>query len=89
MDTHSEMGMMMVLKEGEVSDMAPLPKGFPVCGDFDWSSGEFERKISSPKPQGDQGTSEDISNSVCFVFHECYFIIIDQRRAIESSALQS
>ncbi|XP_033742548.1 L-ascorbate oxidase-like [Pecten maximus] len=33
-EVHQIAGMSLVLQEGEITDMPPLPKGFPVCGNF-------------------------------------------------------
>ncbi len=49
---HNEMGMGLVVVEGEPRDMPPAPEGVPRCGDFRWSAREFRQKVNSPAPPG-------------------------------------
>lgn len=50
MELHHRDGMTLVFKEGEVTDMPSVPRGFPTCGNFDWGSQEFYDKINNPQP---------------------------------------
>ena len=49
---HNEMGMALVLKEGDFRDINAAPPNMQKCGDFAWSKEEFEKKINSPSPPG-------------------------------------
>ncbi|XP_066265508.1 uncharacterized protein [Branchiostoma lanceolatum] len=42
-EIHQVEGMAMMIREGTDGQMNPPPPGFPTCGEFDWSSEEFER----------------------------------------------
>ena len=45
---HNEMGMALVLKEGDVTDMTSPPRGMPNCGNADWSREEFQAWFKQP-----------------------------------------
>ena len=49
---HNEMGMGLVMKEGDITDMNAAPTSMQKCGNFVWSKEEFEKKIASPSPPG-------------------------------------
>lgn len=40
LDFHAEVGMAVILKVGDFSQMLPKPKGFPMCHDFTSMSDE-------------------------------------------------
>ncbi|XP_035663347.1 L-ascorbate oxidase-like [Branchiostoma floridae] len=42
-EIHQVEGMAMMIREGTQGQMNPPPPGFPTCGEFHWSSAEFER----------------------------------------------
>ena len=49
---HNEMGMALVLKEGDVRDMNAAPDSMQKCGDFEWTEEEFKQKVNSPSSPG-------------------------------------
>ena len=49
---HNEMGMALVLKEGDIHDMNAAPENMQKCGNFEWTEKEFEQKVNSPSPPG-------------------------------------
>ncbi|XP_077977301.1 uncharacterized protein LOC144432878 [Glandiceps talaboti] len=52
-EIHQVEGMAMMLKEGNTEEMNPVPKGFKTCGNFKWTSEEFQeslqRKVSGQR----------------------------------------
>ena len=44
---HNEAGMALLLKVGEESQMTPAPHDMNKCGDFDWTSEEFEALMAN------------------------------------------
>ncbi len=51
---HNEMGMALVMKEGDVTDMNMTPPDMQRCGSFKWSNKEFVQKVNAPKPPGNR-----------------------------------
>ncbi|XP_077977584.1 uncharacterized protein LOC144433148 [Glandiceps talaboti] len=44
-EIHQVEGMAMILKEGNTEEMNPVPKGFKTCGNFKWSSEDFQESL--------------------------------------------
>ena len=47
MEIHNEMGMAMVMRSGNISQMPSIPENFPTCGSFDFSKEEFSKLLQS------------------------------------------
>ena len=45
MEYHNAIGMTLVLKDGDVSEMSVAPPNFPRCGNFDWDDEEFVKLV--------------------------------------------
>ncbi|XP_055998671.1 uncharacterized protein LOC130047473 [Ostrea edulis] len=48
-ELHQIAGMAVLLQEGDISDMQPVPEGFPTCGSFKMTAEEFNQYQT---PQG-------------------------------------
>ena len=48
LELHQVEGMALLIREGHQTEMVEPPKGFPMCGNFHWSSQEFWDKINNP-----------------------------------------
>ncbi|XP_056000865.1 uncharacterized protein LOC130048300 [Ostrea edulis] len=46
---HHLKGMSLVIQEGEVEDMAPVPSNFPTCSDFQFNAVQWQRRIRSQR----------------------------------------
>jgi uncharacterized membrane protein len=46
-DFHAEVGMAMMLKVGDYSQMAPVPQSFPTCYDYNANPAESTKKSAS------------------------------------------
>lgn len=42
-ELHQISGMAVLLQEGDISDMEPVPEGFPACGSFKMTAEEFKQ----------------------------------------------
>lgn len=46
-DFHAEVGMALILKIGDYSQMAPVPRNFPTCNDYIAESSEITKSKAS------------------------------------------
>ncbi|XP_056001740.1 uncharacterized protein LOC125656390 [Ostrea edulis] len=46
---HHLKGMALVIQEGEVEDMAPIPPNFPTCSDFQFSAVQWQIRVRSQR----------------------------------------
>lgn len=51
-DFHAEVGMALMLKVGEYSQMAPVPRSFPTCNDYVAESSEVIKSKASSRSFG-------------------------------------
>lgn len=53
---HNELGMALVLQEGQIKDMSAPPADLPQCGNMDWTSEECEQLLKKPRSPGQYST---------------------------------
>nr|XP_022325863.1 laccase-like [Crassostrea virginica] len=55
-ENHQISGMAVLLQEGEIADMEPVPEGFPTCGSFKMTEEEFSQYMT---PEGARGKKQE------------------------------
>lgn len=55
-EIHQISGMAVLLQEGEIADMEPVPEGFPTCGNFKMTEEEFSQYMT---PEGARGKKQE------------------------------
>lgn len=71
-EIHQIAGMAVLLQEGDISDMEPVPEGFPTCGSFQMSEKEFKQYLT---PEGARKREKQTRPSDVLVEEVDYHIV--------------